>query len=168
MHILLLAFYHPRYMEPMKRWGGLLRRKGWDVTEMYPTDYYKEEVLNEFTKNYDMIVYFGHGVPGAWCGYGFICADDFEKIKHGSHGRIILSLCCFSLCEDRGKSLGDAFISNSLASFVFGYKGSIRYDENLEVLNRIFTILTDTDECNFDFLKSTLNNFNNNSAQVIC
>jgi len=168
MRILLLAFYHPKYMGPLKYWGDLLSRKGWDVTEMYPNAYYKEDVLGEFSKDYDVIVYFGHGVPGAWCGFSFISANDFTQIRSPNPNRIILSLSCYSLNTECGKSIGEVLIDNSLARCVIGYKDRIKYEENVELLNQIFTVLFSSDNCNCDILQSITNNVNNTSAQVLC
>lgn len=165
--ILLLAYYHPKYIKPLMRWGKILTHQGWHVTEMYPDAYYKEDVLNELEKEHDVIVYFGHGVPGAWCGFGFISANDFTQIRSSNPNRIILSLSCYSLSAYCQKSIGDVLINISLARCVIGYKDRIKYEENLDILNQIFTVLLNSDNCNLDALRSIMNNFRNTSVQVL-
>jgi len=167
MNILLLAFYHPRYMIPLKRWGDLLSQRGWCVTQMYPDAYYKEDILAEFRKDYDVTVYFGHGIPGAWCGYRFISTKDFEQVRSINFNRIVLSLSCYSLNTAYGKSLGEVLIDNFLAKCVIGYEDRVKYEENLEFLNRIFTLLLNGDNYNFNVLQSVVNDFRNNSVKIL-
>jgi len=168
MHILLLAYYHPRYIKPLKQWGELLHEKGWNVTEMYPNAFYKEDVLEEFSKDYDVIVYFGHGMPGAWCGFGFISAMDFIKVKPKSSSRIIFCFCCHSMSSKNGNCLGKVFIENSLATLVLGYNGWIKYEKNLEILERTLAILLsiNINDCDFDSLKSAVSNINKSSVKA--
>ena len=168
MNILLLAFYHPRYMVPLNQWGNLLGQRGWNVTQMYPDTYYKEDIITEFSKDYDVIVYFGHGVPGAWCGYRFIRIKDFEQIKSIKNNLGVMSLSCYSLSNKRGKSLGEVLINSSLAEYVIGYEDRIKYKENLELLNHIFTILFNYDNYNLiNDLQSIINNFRNTSVKIL-
>lgn len=167
MHILFLAYYHPRYMEPLKYWGGLFRRKGWTVKEMYPDAFYKEDVLEELENDHDLIIYFGHGIPGAWSGFGTISADDIAKIKSKSNKRVIISLSCGSLSSMNGKNIAEAFIRNYLALYVVGYKGRIRYKENLDVVNQVFSWLLDSEELKIDFLVSQINDLNNIQLHIM-
>lgn len=167
MRILFLAYYHPRYMEPLKHWGGLFRRKNWTVKEMYPDAFYKEDVLEELEKDYDLIIYFGHGIPGAWNGFGTIGADDIAKIKSKSNKRVIISLSCGSLSSMNGKNIAEAFIGNSLASFVVGYKDRIKYKENLDVVNQVFSRLLDSEDLKIELLVSQINDLDNNQLHVM-
>jgi hypothetical protein len=139
--ILLLGFYHRRYIEPLIKWSRVLSKKGWTVNQMYPNCFYKEDVLLEITKGYDVILYFGHGSPGTWCGFKSINVDDLLSIKSTNTNTIIIMLSCYGLDKSHGKSLGDVIIKNSLAKYVFGYKSAVKYTENIVVLNKILTVL---------------------------
>jgi hypothetical protein len=141
MRILLLAYYHPRYMKPLMYWGGVFRSIGWSVKEMYPDAFYKEEVLDELANDYDLIVYFGHGIPGVWNGFGFITSGDIACVPNNK-SRIVISLSCYSLCGR--KSIGDAFLSGSSASSVIGYDDRIKYEENIKVLDGLFSAIAES------------------------
>lgn len=154
-------------MEPLKYWGGLFRLKGWTVREMYPDAFYKEDVLEELEKDHDMIIYFGHGIPGAWTGFGTIGADDIAKIKSKSNKRVIISLSCGSLSSMNGKNIAEAFIRNSIALYVVGYKNHIKYKENLDVLNQVFSRLLDSKDLKIDFLLSQINDLDNSQLHIM-
>ena len=144
MRILLLAYYHPRYMKPLMYWGGVFRSIGWTVKEMYPDEFYKEDVLEELANDYDLIVYFGHGFPGTWNGFSFITSDDIGRVSNNKN-RIVISLSCYSLCGK--KSIGDAFLSSSSTSSVIsviGYDDRIKYEENLKVLDELFSAIAES------------------------
>ena len=143
MRILLLAYYHPRYMKPLMYWGGVFRSIGWSVKEMYPDAFYKEDVLDELAHDYDLIVYFGHGVPGAWNGFSFITSDDIGRVSNNKN-RIVISLSCYSLCSVNGNSIWDAFLSGSSAPgvvSVIGYDDRVKYEDNLKVLEELFSAI---------------------------
>ena len=167
MRILLLAYYHPRYMGPLKYWGKLFRRKGWTVKEMYPDAFYKEDVLEELEKDHDLVIYFGHGIPPAWSGFGTIGFDDIAKIKSKSNKKVIISLSCGSLSSLNGKNIAEAFIGNSLASYVIGYKDRIRYKDNLDVVNQVFSLLLDSEDLEIEFLVSQINDRNNSQLHIM-
>jgi hypothetical protein len=135
MRMLLLSSRHPRYMMPLKKWGTQLRQRGWLVTERYPDVFYKEEVLKELTKCYDIIVYFGNGIPGGWCGYSLIDFTDLQKVRPSRPSHLIVNFCCYSLNRARELSLADILVSNSLAKHVAGYEGRVKYTDNLRCLN---------------------------------
>lgn len=144
MRILLLAYYHPRYMKPLMYWGGIFRSIEWSVKEMYPDAFYKEDVMDELANDYDMIVYFGHGIPGAWNGFGFITSGDIAGLPDNRRS-IVISLSCYSLCGR--ESIGEAFIASSSASSVVsvvGYDDRIKYEDNLEVLEGLFSAIAES------------------------
>lgn len=129
MRILLLAYYHPRHMRPLKQWAAVLREVGHEVREMYPDDYYKEDVLRELGCDYDLVIYFGHGVPTGWSGFSHISVQDLAALDNPRADRIVLSLSCYSLTTS-GTNIGSALLENTYAGLVGGYTEMVLYEDN--------------------------------------
>lgn len=109
---------------------------------MYPDDYYKEEVLIEMEQDYDLIVYFGHGIPEGWTGFSFISCKDLSKLDNKRPDRIVLSFSCYSLHET-DTCIGRTLIDTSYAGIIAGYKSKIRHEDNLHNLNRIMDAIVE-------------------------
>lgn len=136
MRILLLAYYHPRYMKPLKQWAAVLRENEHEVREMYPDSYYKEDVLQELGNDYNLVVYFGHGVPTGWSGFSHISVQDLAALNNQRSDRVVLSLSCYSLTTS-GTNIGTALLANAYAGLVGGYQEAICYEENKKTLDLI-------------------------------
>lgn len=136
MRILFLAYYHPRYMKPLRQWAVVLRENGHKVREMYPDDYYKEDVLRELGCDYDLVIYFGHGVPSGWSGFSHISVQDLASLNNQRPDRVVLSLSCYSLTSS-GTNIGSALLENAFAGLVGGYQEAIHYEENKRNLDLI-------------------------------
>jgi hypothetical protein len=136
MRILLLAYYHPRYMRPLRQWAAALRENGHTVREMYPDAYYKEDVLRELCCDYDLVVYFGHGVPTGWSGFSHISVQDLATLDNQRPDRVVLSLSCYSLTTS-GANIGSALLENAYAGLVGGYQEAIWYEDNKRNLDLI-------------------------------
>jgi len=154
--VLLLGFYHPRYVEALRTWADRLRAAGCSVTEGYPDTWYPEDVLDALAAPRDLVVYFGHGEPGAWSGLGRIDAATVASVEGEPH-RIVLSCCCSTFEKSAGcdgsqedtdgaagggdgeppRSVGAAFLGSGLAESVVGYDDRIRHDDNRDVLDHL-------------------------------
>ncbi|WEL20399.1 hypothetical protein [Halorhabdus sp. BNX81] len=142
--VLLLGFYHPRYLTPLRSWADRLRAVGCTVTEGYPDTWYAEDALDALGRRRDLVVYFGHGEPGAWTGLGRINADDVTSVEGKPH-RVVVSCCCSAFegdgdgnGSDEGKrSIATAFLDGGLAECVVGYDGRVRYEDNRAVLDHL-------------------------------
>jgi len=155
--VLLLGFYHPRYVDPLRTWADRLRAVGCSVTEGYPDTWYPEDVLDALTTPRDLVVYFGHGEPGAWSGLGRIDAAAVASVEGEPH-RLVLSACCSTFegkragsegsqensdgaaeggDGERAQSVGAAFLEGGLAEAVVGYDDRIRHDDNRDVLDHL-------------------------------
>ncbi|MGD1046693.1 MAG: C25 family cysteine peptidase [Bacteroidota bacterium] len=114
-----------------------MRSEGIDTTEMYPDKFYKDDVIEHLQLDYDVVLYFGHGIRGAWSGYNRITIKDLRTIKSKHTQKTIMSLSCYSMCDTQKdeKSFGDHIIDNSLANCVLGYNDKIKYESNLQFMN---------------------------------
>jgi len=148
MEILFLSTYHPSYIKPLKKWAGILRDGGFRVIERYRDTTYKEDVLEEIGFGRDLLVYFGHGIPGAWCGYGTIDYTDFHQVHPHRYIKTVLSFSCYSLSRHRGPSIGDVFIRHLKAKEFAGFKGRIPYSDNLQCFEAIMLHLLQGDILN--------------------
>ncbi|MFW6435807.1 MAG: hypothetical protein ACOCY1_05440 [Halovenus sp.] len=133
--VLLLGFYHPRYVEPLQTWAKRLRAVGCSVTEGYPDTWYPEDVLEALATARDLVVYFGHGEPGAWTGLGRIEAADLAAIDGDPH-RVVLHSCCHAF-DGEERSIAGAFLSAGLAEWVVGYDRRVHTDTNRTTLDRL-------------------------------
>ena len=131
--ILLLGFYHPRYINALLENGKVLEDQGFAVTYLMADKHYKEEVLDHLLRPYDLVIYFGHGEPGAIGGYRSICQDELPNSNQRQQ-RTVALLCCSSLEIAEQMSLGEQFLSNGLATKVVGYRGKISFEKNKKML----------------------------------
>lgn len=143
MRVLLLAYYHPRHMRPLKQWAAVLRENGHEIHEMYPDEYYKQDVLRELGNDYDLVVYFGHGVPTGWAGFGHISLQDLANLHNPRSDRIVLSLSCYSL-HSTDENIGSVLLDNAYAGLVAGYREAILYEENRQNLDTIMRCIVTT------------------------
>ncbi len=141
MKILLLGYYSPKYIKPLQTWAEKLRTSGHIVKEMYPDEYYKEDVLMELKLDHELVIYFGHGIPGRWSGYGGISGKELEQIHNPNPNRILLGMSCYSIYEAEVKGSAKVLAENSYAGIVAGYKDRIKYNDNLENLDIIIQLL---------------------------
>lgn len=137
--VLLLGSYLPRYVDPLRAWAERLRAVGCRVAERYPDRWYAEDALTALAEPRELVVYFGHGVPGAWKGFGHLDAADLSAIDpRRSHG-IVASLCCYSFTPDeRGLDTGPALTDAGITECAVGYDGRIRHEENRRLLDQLF------------------------------
>jgi hypothetical protein len=159
MRFLFLAYYHPKYINPLKNWAKALRAKGIYTKEMYPDKFYKEDVIRHLKLNYDVIIYFGHGIRGAWSGYKRITIGDIKKNNSNKKLKTIISLSCYGMSQTQKheKSFCEQLLDNSIADCVIGFNGKVRYEANLKFLNILMT----------DFLKKTPVDFKKNISDMI-
>ena len=83
MKLLFLGYYHRKYLQPLKNWAKILSKNNFIVNQMYPDRHYKEDIISELIKDYDLIIYFGHGGPHIWYGFNSINTDDLPKVFLG-------------------------------------------------------------------------------------
>lgn len=152
MHFLLLAYYNSRYIKPLEYWANRLRNNGFIVKEMYPDKYYKDDVLDHLQMDYDVVIYFGHGIPGAWSGYNRISISDIKNINSKYSQKTIINLCCYSMSTtvELEKSFGEILFTQSIANCVLGYCDRVKYEDNLQFLNQFFE----------EYLTNEYNDFN--------
>lgn len=144
--VLLLGFYHPRYVEPLQTWADRLRAVGCSVTEGYPDTWYPEDVLEALATPRDLVVYFGHGEPGSWTGLGRIQATDVASVEMdavtsaetpGRHA-VVANCCCHAFSsQDGGPSMAEAFFRGGLADTVVGFEDDVRHSHNRETLDAL-------------------------------
>ncbi len=141
MKILLLGYYSPKYIKPLQTWAKNLKASGHIVKEMYPDEYYKEDVLTALKLDYELVIYFGHGIPSRWSGFGGISCEELAQIRNPNPNRILLGMSCYSINEAEGKGAAKVLAESSYAGIVAGYKDRIRYEDNLENLDKIMQLL---------------------------
>lgn len=139
--VLLTGTYQPRYIDRLRAWGDRLRDAGCSVTEGYYDTWYAEDVLAALAQPRDLVVYFGHGVPGAWKGYGHVDATDIGALTSDAPNRLVASLCCESLVVDpaREMAVGSALRDAGLAERVLGYDCRVRHEANRQTLDRLLS-----------------------------
>ena len=135
--ILLLAYYHPRYIVPLRQLGERLAKLSFVVTPLFADEHYKSEVIEHLRQPFDLVIYFGHGEPGVLSGYRGICQEELPRNKSLSLPQTLIILSCSSLDQTPDGSIADNFISRGLAENVIGYQGKIKYKANKKFLELI-------------------------------
>ena len=144
--ILLLAYYHPRYIDMLKGCDKKLKAHGYKVTRLFADKHYKAEVLASLQKPFGLVIYFGHGEPGVLSGYRNILQEEFYNSSKKVIPRVVLALSCCSLDKKGPSSLADRFVSENLALKVIGYKGKVRFEDNRKILEKVCDELIETSE----------------------
>lgn len=146
MRILLLAYYHRRYMAPLAIGAGTLRKRGHLVREMYPDLYYNEDVLEELRRApYDCILYFGHGMPGAWAGFSTISAEALCATPPARQVGLVISLACHGFTPDKkGHSLCRSLVESCFSEHVAGFKGEVLFEHNLTRAEAVLRLLAES------------------------
>lgn len=135
--VLLLAYYHPRYVEPLEAWGERLRVAGCRVAVRSHATWYVHDVLEALSIPRSLVCYFGHGVPGAWRGFATVDAAALRAVESPAPHRLVASLCCDAFAADGGSSVAEALLDGGLATTVVGHEGTVRYEQNRDTLDRL-------------------------------
>lgn len=135
--VLLLAYYHPRYVEPLEAWGDRLRVAGCTVAVRSHATWYARDVLEALSVPRSLVCYFGHGVPGAWRGFATVDAAALRAVESPGRHRLVASLCCHAFVGDGGSSVAEALLEGELAATVVGHQGAVRYERNRDTLDRL-------------------------------
>jgi hypothetical protein len=171
---LLLSLYHPRYVNPIRSWADRLRVASVDVTEASHDTWYAEDVLDALETPRDLVVYFGHGVPGAWKGFGHVDATDIAAVDCGGSHRLVASLNCHALSAPSGSdggggtSISDAFLDTEIAEAVVGHEGEVRYEDNRATLDRLLSTYLDAVRTDRDPVVALRERAKEGAVSVVC
>jgi hypothetical protein len=136
--VLLIGHGHPRYGEPLADWADRLDGADVAITVADPATWYGEDVLEALAVPRALVIYFGHGEPGAWLGYARLTAAHISTIAADSAHRMVAGLCCEAHKSPHdGSSMLEAFLQSGLSKRTVGPIGSVRHERNRRQLDSI-------------------------------
>ncbi|PSP76952.1 hypothetical protein BRC81_11445 [Halobacteriales archaeon QS_1_68_20] len=98
---------------------------------------YGEEVRAALADPRDLVVYFGHGRPGAWLGYVDLDAESLAAVDPADPHRLVAGLCCHALDGEGDGDLPRTFLGNGLAHCFVGYRRRVEHEDNQENLDAL-------------------------------
>lgn len=136
--VLLVGGGRSRYETALAGWAERLRAAGCSVTRTSPSTWYGEEVLAALAEPRDLVVFFGHGRPGAWLGYARLDAASLAGVAPDAPHRVVASLSCGALdVPEDGPSLVAAAFDGDLATRFLGHERRVRHDVNRDCLDEL-------------------------------
>lgn len=145
--VLLIGHSHPRYQNALAECAVRLRKSGCEVTLTSPRTWYGEEVLATLAEPRDLVIYFGHGRPGAWVGYARLNAETLRSVETEESHRLVASLSCDSLTEPvEGLALSTALLESGVVSRFVGYNDAVRFPNNESALSTVVGTYCDARE----------------------
>lgn len=136
--VLLVGGGRARYETPLTEWAERLRAAGCSVTRTSPSTWYGEEVLTALAEPRDLVVFFGHGRPGAWLGYARLDAGSLAGADPDAPHPVVASLSCGALdVPEDGPSLVESAVDEDLATRFIGHEGRVHHDVNRDCLDEV-------------------------------
>lgn len=136
--VLLVGSYQPRYLDPLRQWAERLRNADCVVAERYHDVHEVDGALTALADPRDLVVYFGHGRPGAVRAFGGIDAADLLALEADTPHRVVAVLCCDGFtAPENGISVGSALLNEGLATTVIGYSHPVEHETNRATLDRL-------------------------------
>jgi hypothetical protein len=98
----------------------------------------RDELVTAFARGPELVVYFGHGRPRGWAGYGCVRRHHLEALPAARSAGVVVALACDTLTPGRdGSSFGEWLVASGRAAAYVGAAKPIVIADGLVLQERL-------------------------------